>query len=42
MTFVTDSNDLHAYFYSEQADFQEAVQPFTERTGRAVEDIIKA
>lgn len=33
MTFVTDSNDLHTYFHSQQADFQHAVQPFTERTG---------
>ena len=35
MTFVTDFNDFHSYFNSRQADFQQAVQHFTERTGNA-------
>ncbi|XP_065827314.1 24-hydroxycholesterol 7-alpha-hydroxylase-like [Oscarella lobularis] len=31
MTFVTDPDDYGIYFQSPQADFQQAVQPFTER-----------
>ena len=34
MTFVTDPDDYGIYFQSPQADFQQAVQPFTERAGR--------
>ena len=36
MTFVTNSRDYQHYFTTTDTDFQAAVQPFTNRAGRAI------